>query len=197
MLGVRVRWLRNAWICRPIWEPILPWVPLAGGRVPRLVLWLFLGLDLRVVWPHLPSRSPNTLEVDNFGLPGPCLLMGHRYPGWTQSRTDCLIFLPWWGCPHTVVPLLSGCNSTSIFMLWLDMFPEGSVVPSSRPEVSMPSMYVHLASFSALMVAFWQDLYASQSLWQSDFFHLVCSFFFQVMRLMDGMAGCARSKTSC
>ena len=108
MLGVSVRWLRNAWICRPIWEPILHWVPLAGGRVPRLVLRLCLGLDLGVVWLHLPLWSPIAQGVDNLGLRGPCRLMGHRNTGWTQSRTDCLIFLTWWGCLHTVVPLPSG-----------------------------------------------------------------------------------------
>ena len=120
MLGESVWWLRNARICRPIWEPILHWVPLAGGRIPRLVLRLCLGLDLGVVWLHPPRWSPIALGVDNLGLPGPCRLMGHRYPGWTQSKTDCLIFLPWGAVCIQLSLFLQGCHSTSIFSLWLD-----------------------------------------------------------------------------
>ena len=165
MLGISVRWLRNAWICRPVWEPILPRVPLAGGRVPRLVLRLCLGLALGVVWSHPPHWSPNALGVDNLGLPWPCLLMGHCYPWWAQSRTDCLIFLPWWGCPHSCPSSFRGATPHPSSHCDLTYLQKDRLLPSSRPEVSMPSMYVHLASFSALMVAFWQDLYVSQSLW--------------------------------
>ena len=120
MLGVSFWWLRNAWICRPIWEPILHLVPLAGSRVPRLDLRLCLGLDLGVVWLHPPRWSPIALGVDNLGLPGPCRLMGHRYSGWTQSKTDCLILLPWGAVCIQLSLFFQGCHSTSIFSLWLD-----------------------------------------------------------------------------